>query len=275
MLQLVNNILYRGQKLSYHNQMKKIYPFILFFSVTTRAGIIEPHTLWDKLAIKTCWYDQEDQLAQTRINSIKMAKSKFEFVPKELSKREKAKVQQAVERNFSPSRTGIHFVGWKDCSQTQAPDLIVMEAKSKIPIFSRPSFNGRAVIGEEGLFTIDEEASSTGFFGKSGLISNIALYTQNSGTVVHEFGHVAGLRHEHINSDAKEDELCHTRQVTLNFKKPNELETPHDSTLIFTEYDRESIMSYCWLQTRRKYLDKHDGVILSEKDQETLRHFYQ
>lgn len=275
MLQLLNKSLSRRVKPGYLGQMKTIIFITLLFSMSSKAGIVEPNTLWDKTAVVTCWYDQEAQLGLTIINSVKMAKQKYDFVPKELSKKEKEKVQQAVERNFSPTRTGIHFIGWKDCSQTENPDLIVMEAKSRIPILNRPGFNGRAVIGEEGLFSADEQTGATGYFGKSGLVSNVALYTQQSGTVVHEFGHVAGLRHEHIQEEAKDDDLCHKTQVPLNFKKPEGLEKPHSTTLIFTEYDQKSIMNYCWLITQRKSLDKADGVILSEKDQETLRHFYQ
>jgi hypothetical protein len=252
-----------------------IFGAFLFGLITPlKAGIIEPFVVWDKKAIVTCWYDSAPQLALTRIKSEEVAREKYDFVPKELSKREKRKVMEAVNLNFTPSRTGIHFVGWKGCSQTPNPDLIVMEAKSKIFIFDRPDFNGRAVIGEEGVSTTMSDGSR-GFWIKSGRVSNIALYTQNRGTVVHEFGHVAGLRHEHIHEDAFSDERCENRIIPLDFGKPETIEKPYSTAIFHTTYDPNSIMNYCWLMTERSRLNRKGRIILSEKDQATLRHYYQ
>jgi len=35
-------------------------------------------------------------------------------------------VRQTVESQFSQSNTGIHFVGWKNCSQTAEGDVVLL-----------------------------------------------------------------------------------------------------------------------------------------------------
>lgn len=242
-------------------------------SASLQAGIVEPHTLWNKTEVETCWYDQEDQLALTRIGSVKKAKEVFDFKPRELSRREKKKVKETVMANFSPETTGINFVGWKSCSEVQSPDLIVMEAKSKVFLLDRPSWNGRATIGEEGIISRDIHGE-IGFYGKSKRVPHVALYTQKRGTVVHEFGHIAGLRHEHIRPEAKLDKTCHNPFVPLDFDKPEELETPFITSVFVTEYDPQSIMNYCWLITRRSEHNRNKGMILSKGDRETLLQYY-
>lgn len=238
-----------------------------------QAGIIEPKTVWDKKRIVTCFYNSKSQLEGTAIESYDIAREKFRFRPKELSKKEKAKVVEVTMRNFTEDRTGIHFVGWKDCSETQEYDVVVMEAKGKIPVLSSPSFNGRAVIGEDGVL-LQTENGETGFFEKSGKLPIVALTVQKAGTIVHEFGHVAGLRHEHIHQDAFDDENCENRIIPLDFDKPESIEKPHDTTLFYTSYDQQSIMNYCWLIPNHYQLDRNKGVILSQKDIDTLKKFY-
>jgi len=248
-----------------------LFTLLAGFSLSLQAGIVEPKVLWEKNQITTCFYDKESQLSLTRLKSRKDTLKDYNFKPRELSRREKKKVMETVLKDFTPERTGIHFVGWKDCSKTDNPDLIVMEAKGKVPFLTRPTFNGRAVIGEDGLAEQDEHGNF-GFFQKTGLVSHLALYTQNKATVIHEFGHVAGLRHEHIHEDSINDKNCHKFGVTVDFEN---LEQPFVTTLFHTEYDSFSIMNYCYLQTQRNRIDREDKLILSQKDVETLQAYYQ
>lgn len=234
------------------------------------AGIIEPRVIWDKKAVTTCFYDNEAQLALTRLESLEVTKKNYDFRPKSLSRWERQKVVETVMANFSKERTGIHFVGWKPCSQERNPDLIVLEAKGKVPLFTRPTFNGRAVIGEEGYATADAQGN-LGFFYKSGRVSHVALYTQNRGTVIHEFGHVAGLRHEHVHEESRKDPNCRGNATSLDF---SDLEPIYSTAEIVTDYDPQSIMNYCHLQPNRSELNRNKGVILSPKDIQTLRSYY-
>lgn len=243
------------------------------------AGIIEPKTIWNKKRIVTCWYDSPALLAETKLESEENTEKKFDFKPRALKKRDKIKVQEVITRNFTAASTGIYFVGWKECSQTPDRDVIIMRAKSKKFLIDRPGFNGRATIGEDGVFS-ETENGELGFWDKSGKTPTIALYSTiinpiGPGTIVHEFGHTAGLRHEHIHEDAYQDKRCHSPFVTLDWDKPKELELPYDSAVFYTQYDPTSIMNYCWLQTQRRDLDRSENVILSPKDIQTLKSYYQ
>lgn len=261
------------------SHFKKVGLISLITITSAKAGIIEPKVLWDKQAIVTCFYDSEAQLPETKIESVQNAEKKYDFKPESLKKKDQKKVEEVIKRNFTPALTGIHFVGWKACSQTPNRDLIVMRAKSKTFLLDRPSFNGRATIGESGyLGRLDD--GSIGFWNKDDKIPTIALYSTflnpiGAGTIVHEFGHTSGLRHEHIHEDASQDKRCQNPMVPLDFDKPEDLETPFVSTVFVTNYDPNSIMNYCWLMTERRDLNKSKGVILSKKDRATLKQYYQ
>lgn len=56
---------------------------------------------------------------------------------------------------------------------------------------------------------------------------------------LHEFGHLAGLRHEQVRAEAFEDSNC-DKYEGLHGEKPFE------QTLLFGEYDPNSIMSLCF-----------------------------
>jgi len=252
--------------------MKTLLTLTTLLTITTAtAGIIEPHTLWEKNEIKTCFYERESQLKETNIESEIVARERFDFVPKKLSKRERRKIKEAVLRNFTPELTGIHFVGFTSCDEMADPDVVVLEGRSKVFLFDTPGFNGRAVIGENGVFSARNIDNALGFWLKSGKKATVVMRTSKAGTVIHEFGHVAGLRHEHIHEESINDKNCHRRSVAVDFSN---LEKQYESKDIYTEYDPQSIMNYCWLQTRRNELARHDGVILSKKDIETLQHYY-
>ncbi|MBC98367.1 MAG: hypothetical protein CME63_11490 [Halobacteriovoraceae bacterium] len=250
------------------------------FSSVTHAGIIEPHVTWDKNELKTCFLSDESQLAQTQLKSKKYTKENYDFSPKYLSKRKRENVKHIISKEFTPERTGLHFTGFIDCKNMRNPDVIVMRAASKIILLDTPSFRGRAVIGQDGNFfyATDDDGNYVmdpdgtfheGFFQKSGKVAFVALRTTNAGTIVHEFGHVAGLRHEHIRPEAEQDDNCHNFSVVW----PTE-EKLYDTAQLETNYDPLSIMNYCYLQTNRRKFEDKVGNILSEKDKQTLKAYY-
>ena len=253
---------------------------ILLLSKVINAGIIEPHVVWDKKELKTCFFSDNEQLALTRLQTKKNTKDYFDFSPKKLSKRRRENVRNIILNEFTEERTGIHFTGFKDCSEVSDPDVIVMRAAAKIFILDVPEFHGRAVIGEDGHFQMESDANGNfvlqkdgsyneGYFNKSGKTAFVALRTTNAGTIVHEFGHVAGLRHEHIRAEAEQDSNCHKLRVNWPTK-----EKLYDSAQIETNYDSLSIMNYCYLQSYNRNFSARIGTILSEGDIQTLRAYY-
>ncbi len=255
-------------------------------STVTNAGMIEPQVAWDKKELKTCFFDDNAQLAKTILETKENTKKNYDFSPKKLRATQKKAVYNVISKEYSASKTGLHFIGFQDCSKVKNPDVIVMRAASKIILLDSPGFRGRAVIGQAGMFEAKTELNDKtgaaeyivekdgshyeGFFSKSGKVAYVALRTTNPGTIVHEFGHVAGLRHEHIRDEAHYDSNC----KKLGVKWPT-AEKLYDTVQIETSYDNESVMNYCWLQSRSaKALEDRIGNILSAGDIQTLRSTY-
>lgn len=103
------------------------------------------------------------------------------------------------------------------------------------------------------------------------------------GTVLHEFGHALGLRHEHQHPDATIpwdlDKIYDWYEKEYNFDRKSVdtdvLPLPYYSNVTYSDYDPLSIMHYeidgevtidNWKQARNR--------TLSEKDKETIRKIY-
>ena len=79
-------------------------------------------------------------------------------------------------------------------------------------------------------------------------------------SAIHEFGHLAGLRHENISSDAERDPNCTENEIGP--------EIAMDNIKQLTPYDPSSIMNYClYNMTRifRKDVTKDSFTILAEE----------
>jgi hypothetical protein len=253
------------------NFFKLIYCFLSISPV--HAGIYEPHTLWDKQNLVTCFFSDESDLQETTLESSAQAKSNFGVLPKKLSRSKKKKVREATMRDFTPARTGIHFSGFKDCSETQNPDVIIMKAGAKFLLFNDFKWGGMATIGENGLRSFKPNIGR-GYFEKRKQPSYVILKSFAASVIVHEFGHVAGLRHEHINPEAMEDKNCHNRRSQLDMSQPEKLEKAGATAVFHTEYDSNSIMNYCHMTVNFSQINRGDQQVLSTKDVETLKEMY-
>ena len=236
-----------------------LYSLILCSQISTlKAAIYEPATIWNKNKINVCFLDEQHQLEQTALGTTEESFKKNGFTPAFLTLEEKEIIKTTINNTFYPSITGIHFVGWKNCSQESMIDVIIMKAgKVKGLIFNKKApFKGFASIGENGLLTKE------GYIGKK-LESKalVALQVFDPAVIVHEFGHIAGLRHEHIHPEAKKiDSGCHSALYSK--------ESPINDSVL-TTYDRASIMNYCRINN---HYTKTSA--LSALDRETLLKIY-
>lgn len=236
----------------------KLLCSLMALALNAQAAIYEPSTTWDKSNITVCFFDENNQIEQTRLGTTEKDFKKNGFTPAFLSEGEKNIIKNVINETFTKSQTGIHFVGWKNCSEEAMFDVIVMNAgKVKGLVFNKKApFKGFASIGENGYF------SKEGYIGKK-LETRplVALQVFDLPIIVHEFGHIAGLRHEHVHPSAKkEDSSC---SYALYAK-----ESPIDqSTLI--NYDKASIMNYCRINN-----PYNKSAALSGHDKATLLKIY-
>lgn len=247
---------------------------ILLFSSAALAGtygLFEPAAIWDKKDVRVCWYNSPEQLVSREdIYTL-------HFTP--LTQEQKSHYQQLTEKNYSPEKTGVHFVGWRDCSEKDemsTSDAIIMANTGDL----QSGFWGYSdlALGYE-----DSSTTSDGHYDKS-FFSRIDQETRMSSkrvvrlaldriaevvtplnnilnrsssllaeevevlrdaTFIHELGHLAGMRHEHARTD-RDLKLHSAFQFRLSEDQLSSATTYH------TPYDHLSIMNY-----------NHTGVVKS------------
>lgn len=179
-------------------------------------------------------------------------------------------IRKTLEEQFTPSRTGIHFVGFGDCHE-EPGDVFVWR--------SRPRFNGAGTTGtasayrigqaeqvavcppgveSEGCEVVEGADPGAGLWGFSRLLraeatAHMRLNSDafcshkaaadlcRKGQLIHEFGHIAGLRHEHARPEAAEDQRC----IHYNLAAKTSEGTGATAEYV-GPYDPKSIMNYCY-----------------------------
>lgn len=154
---------------------------------------------------------------------------------------EKELVQRVLEEEYTTTRTGYTFVGFKDCKDTQNINVVVGIRKG-LSLYSVAGLDGVATAG-----MVQGGATSYSTSGGAVVLSPRGL---KKSTIVHEFGHVLSLLHEHDHPNAKaEGGLCPYYLGNAEFNQ----------TTIYTDFDKNSVMNYCNI-----FINKQAG--LSEKD---------
>ncbi|MBS1962607.1 MAG: hypothetical protein JST04_10350 [Bdellovibrionales bacterium] len=231
----------------------------------------EPDFLWKKSELRVCFGSREEA-AHTQILSTGFPERALDLL-EPFPKTVRNHIRRVVESAYRTSTTHIRFVGWQNCPtpfETSDVDVILLgfpvsKEISKRFDYSFPS--GRASVGLsnwEG--TALENSSLRPFvFLDLGEFESEPGYVQNDFdfTVLHEFGHVLGLRHEHLSPRFAGDPFCrHSSHPPHNTEKS----WPHTASV--GPYDPFSIMSYClgdWM-----YEQHSDEFTLTETDREAL-----
>jgi hypothetical protein len=233
------------QSLEYYRDMKKLIPLLILATTSSFAGVYVEN-LWRNDEVTTCFAEGEQGRREDEGYVLKVRPWK---------EKHKAKVKQWVTEEYSAERTGIYFTGFEDCEETPNADVIIFHNKnSSLGTFIFGGIHGLALIGPY-------PGSVKGYPAASAFVS-ISSSGMDKGTVIHEFGHSAGLHHEHIHYDAFKLDKGRCPSIT----KDNSSFT---TRLRYTDYDPHSVMNYCQIQSRG---GSHAG--LSAKDVELLKKLY-
>jgi len=222
------------------------FPLSIFsFAFARDTSIAEENFKWNKNQISVCWAGEKisDLNLTTLITENLQKKYKSDqFILPDLYL--KKLIQDTVSVEFTPDETGIYFTDWENCHGDDW-DLMILVGKT-----SSPGTNGFALLGQGALITeslinmrpIDlDQRKSYVFFDKD-FIKKSSNYVKK--TILHEFGHVAGLRHEHDRKEAKKDPICRELYITTT-------EIAFPGTTFYGDYDPSSIMNYCFLNFKR------------------------
>lgn len=224
--------------------MKIILSLLVVFSTHAISGVYY-NNLWEKNEVSVCFAQGEVGKRDTDGYVLKVRNWK---------EKQKSKLRQWVSEEFSAERTGIHFSGFLDCEDSPDADVIIFHNKnSPLITFFLGGVHGLALMGPN-------PNAAEGYPKARGFIS-ISSSGMDKGTVIHEFGHSAGLHHEHIHYDAFEKDKGRCAIISED--------TPFSTRWNYTEYDPDSVMNYCKIQGKGG-----SKAGLSPKDAELLKSLY-
>lgn len=164
---------------------------------------------------------------------------------------QKQYIADVLNREFLEERTGYRFVGFGDCEPEGKHDVVVVRKANYSP--HALTVKGSATVGY-GLL-----APSPNYKSARAAVLFTASGIKNDSTIVHEFGHILGLKHEHLHPDAKAQAQSWCSHYTSK--------TDRYYYNMYTSFDEESVMNYCRMQWDSK-------VGLSQGDVEHIRALY-
>jgi hypothetical protein len=224
----------------------KLWVILTLISSVAQAGLYSPQT-WPNKKIEVCFarggLDIRDAGGNPTTTSA-------------LKASDRAKVRLWTEHDYTPQTTGIHFVGWKDCEEAPEAEIVVFYSwRSRIWHALAGGTEGYAYVGPvaQGMYPEFPNAKNFVWLSRAGF---------SRGVTLHEFGHAAGLYHEHERKERTQDPACD------DYSK-NPIREPSRYEIYFGAYDSKSIMNYCYLNSRGG-----DRNGLSEGDLAVLRFLY-
>lgn len=231
------------------------------------SSIVTKKYKWSKSKVSVCFIDSEKQFQNFNQQDlfVNEASNVKELVITPISGQFKADIKAAVESSFNTQKTGLQFVGWNDCGQS-IPDVAIVFSNSpndntlsvseigdpakkhNIKKINLVRLNSGYFLATDNLM---KEISEKHQLEKPNLIKMINDFKsfQKFSSIAHEFGHLAGLHHEHF----REDHAEALKNIDLTFDstyaqnllattKMSNLNT--DDFLVVSEFDPFSAMNY-------------------------------
>jgi hypothetical protein len=225
-------------------------------------------TLWPNKSVRVC-FGNASHYSMTGMPAIDFSPNqktslKNGDVLGEIPADIRAKIKTIIQKEYTLSRTGIHFVGWETCAPNaeNADAVILMGSKD----FSF-EFDGYAAVGRnlDGIHNAVENLEKKAF-----VYMNYPGSYRGSATMpdqdfmnilaVHEFGHLAGLAHENFRISKKNqdpncklimdqyDDFINNEVVAdePNANDGNPRDVVMENVIAYSKYDPNSVMSYCY-----------------------------
>lgn len=195
------------------NHLLLIFLLVLFASA--QAGVYSRQA-WNTSNLTVCYAVAETPIRHLGVLKVKIAS---------WSSPARAMVKNWVEAEYSSERTGIHFSGWSPCEEDPQADIVLFLGKEG------GLLGGQASLGPRNPGTVARYPNARGY---------VLIYDLKKSTVVHEFGHVAGLMHEHLHPQIYQADPTCAHKLLNSPPRP-------DSLNEYVTYDRQSVMNYCAL----------------------------
>ncbi len=153
---------------------------------------------WQKKEITVCWATKANQDKICRGSGL----IEIENEPAD-AKDLKKEIQDIVVQEYTLTKTGIHYVGWKECSDNEPYDVMLFTTSYTKPLVLEGGL-GEASLGPCSTYQSSEYPERNKPYvilgldsrsNRKGLLAKQDLRI----AALHEFGHLSGLHHEHMN----------------------------------------------------------------------------
>lgn len=237
-------------------------------------SVVESNYKWDKSSLRVCWSNDTKYIdGKSLLKELKNIELYF------LNNEDRKILQNKIQEEYSLSKVGIEFTGWGECNEEADFDIALIGTQENpeskpdnsdvVPGQARIGLklrSGKAATSQEKGYIFLRKLLPVSDF-KVTPLQNLLI------TSVHEFGHAAGLRHEHIRPEAALDPNC-LILIKKEIFQDMQSESISTATMIGA-YDSESIMNYCYERAlRRRDLKSDNEIKLSAGDIKSLRCIY-
>lgn len=218
--------------------MKTLFLSLIFLSTQVSANVYSKYPWRSTRSLSVCVAAAEAHPRQIGVLSRVVISS--------FHKTEVSVIQQWLEAEYSPERTGISFHGFSPCAEAQADIILFRGSEGGL-------IGGQASLGPKRPGSVQGYPQARGY---------VLIYDIKKSSVVHEFGHVAGLMHEHLHPDAFSREGKCVQQFAGS-------PAAFDAQNFYSTYDYESVMNYCAVNA-----PGGESLGLSSGDLNALRELY-
>lgn len=227
--------------------MKCIYALFIFIPVLVFGSMARYDHKWSKNKLSTCF---ASSTTYERLNFFNRGVSQSDIV--EYNQEEKQAIREVLTENFTLKEVGISFTGFKNCSEDSRADIYIVKFASPLP--QLPA-GWASMTGDAHYENCYNDVCSITYlrdvqqpYVAMNVIPVVGRKTTDLQRLrilaLHEFGHIAGLMHEHTRPERGMDRNCIARESTLG----DDIHLPNP-TNVFGPYDSNSTMNYCYIGT--------------------------